>query len=91
MNFNPFKSEPNSTAPKALDKISTVNELLANADVKKVLDSFITNDLDEADGLILIWSNKKHIFIEVGNMNVVEAVYALDLGHNELINKKNIS
>lgn len=41
-----------------LKQVSTINDLLTNADVRDVLDNFIKNDLSDADALILIWRGR---------------------------------
>lgn len=37
----------------------TVNELLTASDVKKLVDDFIAEDMPDATGVVLIWTNSK--------------------------------
>lgn len=66
---------------------TTVNDVIGNNDVKQTLEKFINNELVKATGIILIWQNGDHVFIDGSGFSETEAIWALEKTKNDILNK----
>ena len=64
---------------KQKERLTSLSQILANDDVKRLISGFIDEDMADAEGVVLIWIDRKKNIMLRTNLNYISCLGILGL------------